>query len=236
MNHDDRDHRPMDLASAEIAAHAALDAAIPSRYRDARADRPDILAWAAEFADLRKASSLLLLGGLGVGKTWTAYGALRAAVVASLKPNRAGVYHVHGWKLVRFVDFVASMRPSRDGDPAARLRELSHTPILMIDDLGVAKGSEFVEGVVYQLICERYDNERPTIYTSNLLPDSDKPDAKTLKWALGGRITSRLSETCTKIVITGPDRRRTQGANPRHEIRQLLQGVQTRSQFPRGQA
>ncbi len=76
-----------------------------------------------------------------------------------------------------------------------------HAGVLLLDDLGTAKGSEWVEEVTYRLVTHRYDAMRPTIHVTNLGPDE-------LRDVLGDRIASRLSETCTRVVLSGPDRRR----------------------------
>ena len=73
--------------------------------------------------------------------------------------------------------------------------------LLFIDDLGAAKATEFVEEATYRLINTRYNDMRPSIFTSNLALSE-------LKDAIGDRIASRLAETCTRIVLDGPDRRR----------------------------
>lgn len=190
-----------DIVDAVAAADEALDEAIPPRYRPARARRPDIQSWAAGFQADAEPRSLLILGPTGTGKTWAAYGALRLAVITALRPNRAGVFHVHGWETVTFADFIASMRPSRTGDPEGRMAELRAVPLLMVDDLGIAKATEFTEEVTYRLISGRYDAMLPTIFTSNL-------PLGQLKEALGDRIASRLAETCTRVVLDGADRRR----------------------------
>jgi DNA replication protein DnaC len=192
----------LDLPSATVATHEALDAAIPARYRDARTHHPEILSWVAQYSEnAAETPSLLILGRTGVGKTHNAYGALRLAVVGALRPNRVGQYTARRWRAITFSDYLAAMRPSRHGDPETALAELRETPLLMIDDLGIAKGSEFVEECTYRLISGRYDSQKPTIYTTNLALGE-------LKEALGDRIASRLAETCARVVLDGPDRRR----------------------------
>ncbi|MFW3474385.1 hypothetical protein [Streptomyces microflavus] len=59
------------------------------------------------------------------------------------------------------------------------LRRLVKVPLLVLDDLGSAKASEWTEEVTYRLINERYNACRPTLYTSNL------PPARTLTTTAG---------------------------------------------------
>jgi DNA replication protein DnaC len=164
----------------------------PRRYQGARADHPSVLAWAAAFADQRdETRSLLIAGPVGSGKTHQAYGALRSA--ASCGRNLA-------WQAVPFADFCAELRPS-SGDPEGALRRYRDAELLLVDDLGAAKNSEWVEETTYRLINARYEAMRATIFTTNLaLPQ--------LAGGLGDRIASRLVEICDVVPLVGADRRR----------------------------
>lgn len=174
----------------------------PTRYQHAVTEWPDVLAWVKQFhADPASAPSLLLLGPTGTGKTYQGYGAVRAAVTVAL-PLRAGGYRSPRWQALTFADLCASLRPrGRDHDPEAVLERYRNIELLFIDDLGAAKTTEFVEEATYRLINGRYEDMRPSIFTTNLaLPE--------LKEAIGDRIASRLAETCVRVVLEGSDRRR----------------------------
>lgn len=174
-----------------IRATADCDRRFPRRYVNAVADNPEVAAWVGQYiADPDNAPSLLIVGPTGVGKTWQAYGALRAAVVG------AGTT----WQATTFADFTAALRPSAK-DPEGALHAYRTADLLLVDDLGAAKTSEWVEETTYRLINGRYEDMRPTIFTTNL------PLAE-LRDGLGDRIASRLVETCTRVVLTGGDRRR----------------------------
>ncbi|WP_262015645.1 ATP-binding protein [Micromonospora sp. Mcm103] len=165
----------------------------PRRFRDAQADHPDVLAWIDRAAaDPEDAPSLLLVGPVGTGKTHQAYGALRA-----LAPEMAG----RDWIATTYADLFASLRPRPGADMEADLARYRQASILLVDDLGIAKGSEWVEEITYRLIDGRYLDMRPSIFTSNLPPDQ-------LRDVLGDRIASRLAQSCTRVVLDGPDRRR----------------------------
>lgn len=184
-------------------ATARCDERFPSRYRDAVADHPLVQGWVAQFHSNPVACpSLLLLGPVGRGKTHQGFGALRQAVC---RPHRllSGIPQLPGWKSLTHADLAAMMRPrpARDHDPEYMLDRLKETPVLMLDDLGIAKGSEYVEEITYRLINSRYEAERPSIYTTNL-------PAERFTEYLGDRIASRLIESCMQVVLEGPDRRR----------------------------
>lgn len=79
---------------------------------------------------------------------------------------------------------------------------LARCPLLLLDDLGAAKTSEWTEELTYRLINHRYEHMLPTLITTNL------PTAE-LRTALGDRVASRLAEMTERVILTGPDRRRT---------------------------
>lgn len=177
----------------QIRAVAACDRLFPRRYRDALPDQPAAVTWINRVVtNPADAPSLLLLGAVGRGKTWQAYGAVRA--VAAEHPGL-------DWAAVTFADFAASLRPRPGIDAEAEMDRYRKAGLLLLDDVGTAKGSEWVEEITYRLVSHRYDSMLPTIYATNFAPDQ-------LREALGDRIASRLAETCTRVVIDGPDRRR----------------------------
>jgi len=170
---------------------AQLDAHFPPRYADAEPTEAEVGSWVdAYVTDPAAAESLLLVGATGAGKTYQAFGALRAAV--TLRPST--------WQATTFADFTASMRPSAK-DPEGSLKALRGADLLLLDDLGAAKHTEWVEEITYRLINARYEAMKPSIFTTNVpLPD--------LRAAVGDRIASRLVETTTIVPMLGDDRRR----------------------------
>ncbi|MFF5977153.1 ATP-binding protein [Streptomyces sp. NPDC012769] len=175
--------------------------AVPPRYRNADATHPAVQAWADRVAtDPTTAGSLLLTGTTGTGKTHQAYGALRR--IAEAGPP---TYEI---RAITAADMHGLLRPN--GSPRGteeELRRLCRVPLLLLDDLGAGKSSEWTEDITGRLINERYNASRPTVYTSNLPARSGSgPD---LASVLGERIVSRLSEDTAIVAMTGPDRRRT---------------------------
>lgn len=197
--------------------------ATPRRYRHATATHPDVQAWATlaatHFAhptpdpddeDTIDAApvlpSLLLTGPTGTGKTHQAYGALHA--IAESGPRRR-----YALIATTTADMYGDLRPTGQvGAAEARLKQLTDIPLLLLDDLGSAKTSEWTEEVTYRLINERYNACRPTVFTSNLptsaRDEHGRPLAGDLIATLGDRIVSRLAEMTTVIDLTGTDRRR----------------------------
>jgi DNA replication protein DnaC len=176
---------------------------IPAHYADAVATEPAVREWvttlvriAAEskrvVPSLTRGPSLRIIGPTGTGKTHQAYGAIRALAVSGLRMP---------WTFSTAADVYARMRPRHGVDSEAEFAKVSRAALLVIDDLGAAKPSEWNEEINYRLINHRYEHELPTIVTSNLPP-------KDLASVLGERVTSRLVEMSTPVVLKGDDRRR----------------------------
>lgn len=196
------DEPEIDRRQAAEDALAKCVAALPARYQGAVTDNPLVLDWVSQFrADPRHAPSLLLLGPTGTGKTYLAYAALKLAS-SSVRPNRSGIWLAPRWQALTYADLCASMRPrGRDYDTEQVLKGYLETDLLVVDDLGAGKVTEAVEEVTYRLVNGRYNDMRPSIFTSNL-------DLTALREAIGDRVASRLSETCSKVILKGSDRRR----------------------------
>lgn len=186
----------------------ALAAGMPPRYQGAVADHPQVLAWARKVVDQAVAPSigarrqvatgpsLLMAGVVGAGKTHQAYGAIRTLMQAGI-----GVR----WKATTAADLYADLRPRPGVDSERELAAVSRCPLLIIDDLGAAKSSEWVEEVTYRLINRRYNHMLPTLITTNLA-------IKDLRAYLGDRVTSRLAQMTTRVEFESVDRRRRRTA------------------------
>ncbi|MGY5054075.1 ATP-binding protein [Streptomyces sp. 900105755] len=190
-------------APETVTALELADARIPARYRRALADHPQITAWADQIAragrpgpsgpGIAEGPSLLIAGPTGTGKTYQAYGAVRALLTRGVRLR---------WEATTSADLHARLRPRAGHDGERDLQTLARCPLLLLDDLGAAKTSEWTEELTYRLINHRYEHMLPTLITTNL------PTAE-LRIALGDRVASRLAEMTERVILTGPDRRRT---------------------------
>lgn len=198
----DDDARHWATQALETGARG-VETHVPPRYRDATVTDPVVADWvrtliaesssnAHPVAAIRQGPSLLIVGGVGTGKTHAAYGAIRALAVS-------GAYC--GWLFTTAADCYASLRPRPGVDSEQEFERYAKAGLLVLDDLGAAKNSEWTEEINYRLINHRYEHERPTLITSNVPP-------KQLSDALGARVASRLAEMTTQVVLKGPDRRR----------------------------
>ncbi|WP_165984004.1 ATP-binding protein [Streptomyces sp. YIM 98790] len=211
---------PLPERSEPVPALVAAQARIPAAFRDATAEHRGITAWVAQVAaaavppgsndagrrQITTGPSLLLLGPTGTGKTWQAYGAIRALTAAGL-----GVR----WQATTAADLYARTRPREGMDPESLLQRTMRTPLLLLDDLGAARTTEWTEEITYRLVNWRYAHQLPTLITSNLAPARTPgmpPGQPVLRERLGDRVASRLAGMCAQIALTGPDRRRHQPA------------------------
>lgn len=184
---------------------------IPARYTDATATIYEVVQWIrdvvhaaveqsrADCITVQTGPSLLLLGPTGSGKTHQAYGSLRALAVSGIQCR---------WVASTAADIYASMRPRPRVDSEEVFERYAKARLLVLDDLGAAKSSEWTEEVNYRLINYRYEHRLPTLITSNVPP-------RDLGVELGERVASRLVEMAARVVLKGEDRRRALAPTPR---------------------
>ena len=79
--------------------------------------------------------------------------------------------------------------------------------LLVLDDLGAEKTSEWVEETMNLIVNTRYNERRLTIFTSNYpdIPDDTEPNS--LLFRIGYRMRSRLHEMCEFVVLDAADYR-----------------------------
>ena len=98
-------------------------------------------------------------------------------------------------------------------DPSIRTTELEilqpvmRADLLVLDDLGAEKTSEWVEETMNLIVNTRYSEKRATIFTSNYEDIPDDADPNSLLFRIGHRMRSRLHEMCEFIILDGADYR-----------------------------
>jgi len=164
--------------------------------------------WAAQYPIDR--TGLLLVGPSGVGKTHLAVSALRALM------NR-GIHCQFCDYRELLKEIQNSYNPSVQSTELEVLQPVFESEVLLLDDLGAVKPSEWVWDTVSLILNNRYNDNRTTIITTNFLDGPARNVAtsgaqaagreETLGDRIGERMRSRLFEMCRLVQIQGKDYR-----------------------------
>jgi DNA replication protein DnaC len=86
--------------------------------------------------------------------------------------------------------------------------KLRDVPLLIIDDLGKEKVSDWVLEKFYSIVNYRYENYKPMIITTNLTLEEIEEKFDNTNGYIGGAIVSRLIEMCRIMKMEGEDYRK----------------------------
>jgi DNA replication protein DnaC len=198
------------------AAEARLRAAqIPERYKDCTIENYKLnlpsthpsharaRASAKRFIEDWKARDrgLLFVGPVGVGKTHLAVAILRTLVTEN---GVRGVFCDFSDLLDRIK---ATFSPANADNAEGVVAPYRDAELLVLDELGSQRPTDWVRDVLYGLINTRYNRQRITIVTSNY-GDAAGPNAEEpLERRVGTMVRSRLYEMCDLVVLDGADYR-----------------------------
>lgn len=158
---------------------------------------------------------LLFLGPCGVGKTHLAVSLLKHII---LQKGDSGLFY-------DFRDLLREIQGSWNSVSQASelevLRPVLDAKLLVLDELGSNKPTDWVRETVAYIINCRYNDKKLTIFTSNFLDTVSGPEEEagaertparvreeSLTDRIGARLRSRLYEMCKVIEIRGKDFRR----------------------------
>lgn len=107
------------------------------------------------------------------------------------------------------------------------LAHIKSCDLLVIDDLGVEKVSDFVKDKVFLLIDTRYRTGKPIIVTTNLelkndgLTESEIKEGLSIESRFGSRISDRLADMCQLCAVNGKSWR---GQDTRQKFIKFMRG------------
>jgi DNA replication protein DnaC len=175
--------------------------------------------FASEY-DPRDGMGLLLIGKIGTGKTHLAVGILKELIL------QRGVACLFCDYRELLKEIQNSYNSSVQTTELEVLRPVFETDVLVLDELGAVKPSEWVWDTVSLILNTRYNNNRTTIITTNFEDQAAAGAAggvsavsratreETLGDRIGERMRSRLHEMCRIVKMDGLDfRQKFRSAN-----------------------
>ena len=141
---------------------------------------------------------MFLTGRCGCGKT------MLSAIVAneSIKRGRSVLFATVPRLLS---DIKATFDEAKGESTLSVLKSIESVDVLVLDDLGTEKASEWVAETLFSIINERYHEQRQTIITSNYTAERLESNLNGDYSETGTRILSRLRSMCKHVEITDND-------------------------------
>ena len=157
---------------------------------------------------MEKNQGLLFYGGVGTGKTYAA-----ACIANYLLSRRRSVV------MTSFVKLLESMMNFKEDD-SVLISRLNRAKLLIIDDLGAERSTDFALEKVYNIVDSRYRAKLPVILTTNLSMD-ELMQATDIRYT---RIYDRIFEMCYPLEFVGRSWRKTEANRRFKEFETFLEG------------
>ena len=159
------------------------------------------------FTEFRKeGKGLLLYGIVGTGKSY-----LAACVANALIDMGYSAYMTNFTTILNILS-------DKNTEKQKYLNSLNRYDLLILDDLGVERSTEYVLEHLFSIIDARYRSGLPFIITTNLTADElKKPQAVAYS-----RIYDRILERCHPVKVEGVSRRRENLKSGFADVQRLL--------------
>lgn len=155
----------------------------------------------------KKAMGLLLWGGVGTGKSFFA-----GCVANALLRRNVSVL------MTNFSRIFNELGGLSQAERNSYIRSLNFYRLLVLDDLGMERGSDFALEQIYHVVNERYVAHRPMIVTTNLTLQELKHPGELNR----ERIYSRILERCVPLKLNRRDFRQQAATEHLQAARELL--------------
>lgn len=160
------------------------------------------------FKDMEKKSQgLLLYGSVGTGKSYTA-----ACIANALMEKSTTVI------MTSFVKVLSDIGSAQD--EASYLADLNRPRLLIIDDLGAERSTEYALEKVYNVVDSRVRSDKPMILTTNLTLE-EMMESRDIRYQ---RIYDRILEVCFPVEMKWKSFRRRTAAERFNEMMKLMEG------------
>lgn len=155
-----------------------------------------IFSFCKEYADDFKKNksiglSFFMLGMVGTGKTHLSIG-----IALEIMQNGYTSVFTSASKMLRSIK--ETYRKDSEKSEGEVIAIYSTCDLLIIDEVGVQRGSDYEKDMLFDVINERYENLRPTIILSNLTLEE-------IKSYLGERVFDRVRENGGKAFVLNWD-------------------------------
>ena len=148
----------------------------------------------------------LLWGGVGTGKSYF------SGCIANALMEQEVAVRMTNFALI-LNDLTASFKGRNE-----YIARLCRAPLLILDDFGMERGTEYGLEQVYNVIDSRYRSRRPLIVTTNLsLQDLQHPQD-----TAHARIYDRLLEMCAPIRFSGENFRKATAQDKLARLKNLM--------------
>lgn len=144
---------------------------------------------------------LLFMGSVGVGKTHLAVSILKGLTERGF----SCLFYEFGSLLKEIQD---SYNVNTQTSELGVLSPVLNAEILVLDELGASKPTDWVRDTMAHVINTRYNDKKLTIFTTNYTDERRTDREEVLEDRIGTRLRSRLYEMCKTVDINGEDYRK----------------------------
>lgn len=155
----------------------------------------------------RENVGLLFYGNTGNGKTFTA-----ACIANALIDKKVPVL------MTSFSKIIKQITGMRAEDKIEYINSINRYDLLILDDLGAERESQYALEIVYDVVDSRYKSGKPMIITTNLtMAEMKNPISMDYQ-----RIYDRILEMCMQIHFDGESRRKDKAKEKLAKARDIL--------------